>query len=245
MKRIAIALLFFAARIAGAQSQLHITGGDAITVKVDKVVIVKEDRLVVRALPFKLVASAGGADYRWTIPAGVTATEADDALTVTAAPKGEFTVSCRILVVDFEQKATKRTIESLTFNVGDVGPTPPPPPPPPTPSPLQKVLQVAYDVETDPAKAANVLKFADILEGSVAAAKAGGRVKTAGDFVMLTKQATDLAIGPAAIPGIRKSVGNYLQTVLPREANTPANESYFSKVASEHGYVALALRGIK
>jgi len=140
MKRFALALLLIAAGFAQAQeTQLHITGGDAITVKVDKVVIVKEDRLVVRALPFKLNASAGAADYRWSIPPGVTATEVDDILTVTAAPKGELTFSCRVLVVDFEKKVTKRSTQSLTVNIGDVvpplPPTPPDPPKPPIPPP--------------------------------------------------------------------------------------------------------------
>jgi hypothetical protein len=44
---------------------------------------------------------------------------------------------------------------------------------------------------------------------------------------------------------VRKAAGAYLQTVLPREANAPATDAYFAKVQSEHGYVALTLRGIK
>jgi hypothetical protein len=120
---------------------------------------------------------------------------------------------------------------------------------------LAKALQTAYRNDLDPDKAVKILKFADILEGAVPAAVAANakatadktplKVKTAGDFVALTHQAADLAVGARGIPGVRKAVGDYLVTVLPRETNTPANEGYFAKVASEHGFVALTLRGIR
>jgi|SRR6185436_13818132 len=243
MKRFAILLLIVLAAPAWGQeaSKLEFKGKTEI-IKVERIVRVWDDRLSLKEFPFTLEAPVGAIRPSWTVPAGVTWTRKGRLIEITAAPKGELKISADWAVLDKKTLDITEDFDTFTLLVGGVSP---PPPPPPTPSPLQKVLQVAYDVEADQAKATNVLKFADILEGSVAAAKAGGRVKTAGDFVTLTKQATDLAIGAAAIPGIRKSVGNYLQTVLPREANTPANDAYFAKVASEHGYVALALRGLK
>lgn len=251
MKRLPalFALLLFACPAFGQDTQLHITGGDSVVVKIDKVVIVKEDRLVVRSLPFKVNATPGAADYRWSFPAGVTATESDDVLNVTAAPKGEITVSCRVLVVDFDAKATKRTTQSLTFNVGDVTPPVPPPPPippiPPVPSALQQSLQAAYTADADPDGGPKIAALADVLANAVATAKASGKITTAPAFAAYVHQACELhpQIGPGALPKTRAAVGVYLNANLIRTG--PADTAYWAKAASEYGFVALALKAVK
>lgn len=232
-------VLLLACVARGQDAAPLILKGQFDLVKVTRFVPVIEEREAIKAFPCTVEAPANAIRPVWTVPAGVSWSAKGRVLTITAAPKGEITITAEWSVIDFEKKTITDQIGSKTFLIGDA------PQPPPTPSPLQKVLQVAYDVETDPAKAVHVVKFAAILEGSVAAAKLGGRVKTASEFIASTKQATDLAIGPASISGIRKSVANYLDTVLPREPGTLANDVYFAKVASEFGYVALALRGLK
>ncbi len=80
----------------------------------------------------------------------------------------------------------------------------------------------------------------------MASAKASGNVKTAADFTAGVHAATEASVGPAAtsIPTVRRAVSNYLKSVLPTDPKTPANEDYFARVSSEHGYVALSLKGL-
>lgn len=126
-----------------------------------------------------------------------------------------------------------------------VPPVPVPPPPSPTPSALQKSLEAAYYAETDPKKSANTTALGDLFANVVAAAKASGKVKTHKDMQTAVKTATDLAIGPTAIPEVRKAVGAYLVTVLPTTPSVAADENYWAKAASEYGYVAIELGKIR
>lgn len=112
--------------------------GDLERVKVIKIIEIKEDRTVVKSLPFTITAPKAD-DYRWTYPSTVTALEENDGsvLKITSAPKGEVTVSVRTMVIDYEKKITTRKSGSILFNVGDVSPpTPIPPNPDPNPKPV-------------------------------------------------------------------------------------------------------------
>ncbi len=246
----ALFALLLLARPAFCQDapQLHITGGDSIVVKIDKVIIVKEDRLVVRSLPFKINASPGAADYRWSIPAGVTATENDDVLHVTAAPKGEYTVSCRVLVVDFSAKATKRTTESLTFNVGDVTPPEPIPVVPPPVSSLQRSLQAAYTADADPDGAVKLASLSELLGSVVGVAKASKKMAVAKDFTTYVDNAVNLhpKIGKGSLPLTERAIGAYLSKAMaPALASTPCDEAYWEKAGAAYAAVADALKGVK
>lgn len=123
--------------------------------------------------------------------------------------------------------------------------TPPVTPPAPIPSALQQSLQVAYDTELDPKKSANTGALADLFGSVVAMAKASGTVKTHKDFQTKIKAATDLAIGPAAIPKVRTAVGAFLVTVLPTDPFGPADDAYWSSAAIDYKAVSDALNGVK
>lgn len=113
--------------------------GNVVVVQVDHVVVVKEDRTVVKSLPFTISApKAAGADYTWTFPASVTANDNEDTLEVTKAPKGELTISLKILSVADNKLVRQKG--KLVFNVGDVVP---PPIPTPTPNPVDPLPDVA------------------------------------------------------------------------------------------------------
>lgn len=105
--------------------------------------------LVVEQAPFTITAPTGGFAYQWTVPDSITATRKANSLDVTAAAKGEITVSVEWWVVDFDKRAVESKAASITFTVGE-GPAPKPPDPPmpqpdPAPIPLDgfRVLFVA------------------------------------------------------------------------------------------------------
>lgn len=262
MRRFFASFVAFAAILASsviAQDVPLSLKGDVVVVKIDKIMVIKEDRTVVRSLPFTITAPQAD-DYRWSFPSGVVALEEGDGgvLKVTAAPKGEITISVRTMVIDYNAKITTRRTGSLTFNVGDVGPAPAPDPVKPIPvpdpplTPLQKSLQAAFLLDNDREKAEYVLEFADLLQSVVAAAQKTGRMKTIRDFTTSTKAATDIALGngdaklgATRIPNVRAAVGAYLSSVLPRDAATPFDDSYVSSADAEHKRVAAALKGLK
>lgn len=119
--------------VAVAQD-LTIKGGDVRTIQVDKVVIVKEDVLAVSKFPFTVNAPAASVNgfglYKWIVPSGVTFSERDEVIEITAAPEGMLTVSCDYIVVETVPavKVTKKK-SSVKFAIGVVKPQPPDLPP--------------------------------------------------------------------------------------------------------------------
>jgi hypothetical protein len=109
--------------------------GDLVTVKVDRVVVVKEDQTVVRSFPFTVDAPPGAALYFWTYPAGVQAVDKGERLEVVNAPKGMLTINLKAISVDFEKKTFITKFGTTTVAVGDVVPPVPPKPDPPKPDP--------------------------------------------------------------------------------------------------------------
>lgn len=107
--------------------------GDVEKVQIDKVVIVKEDVLVVKSLPFSVTAPAGGLGYVWDYPGNVTVQRRGRELKIVSAPKGQMAVSVEYSVVSLQDGAIKveTRFGSLNFAVG----TPDPPPKPPDPKP--------------------------------------------------------------------------------------------------------------
>lgn len=134
MKRLVILWLFLFSAVAPAQDTLEIKG-DTVTVKVDRVVVVKEDLLLVRSLPFEVKAPPGGFGYVWTTPAGWVTSKKANVLEVKTAPKGAVTVGVEWYVVDFDKRVVQNKFASVTFAVGDVPPGPKPDPDPPIPAP--------------------------------------------------------------------------------------------------------------
>ena len=65
MKRLACLFLLLPSLALAQDVPLEIKG-DVTTVKVDKIVIVKEDLTVVKSFPFTVAAKPGAALYIWT-----------------------------------------------------------------------------------------------------------------------------------------------------------------------------------
>ena len=136
---LALLVLFGIGRACGQDIPLEVLGGDVKKVKVDKVVVIKEDRTVVSSFPFTIAAPPGAGLYFWTIPPGVNAADRGDKLLVEAAPKGSLTISVKSINANLDKDGkflgflTK--FGAVTFDVGGVVP-PVPPPDPPKPDPI-------------------------------------------------------------------------------------------------------------
>lgn len=109
--------------------------GDTVKVQVDKVIVVKEDRLLVRSLPFTVQAPPGAGLYFWQFPQGVTALDKGDRLEVTAAPKGALFIGVKLVTADWDKKQFLTKFGSVSLDVGEVTPVPIPPGPEPKPTP--------------------------------------------------------------------------------------------------------------
>ena len=141
---LALLMLLGIGRACGQDIPLEVLGGDVKKVKVDKVVVIKEDRTVVSSFPFTIAAPPGAGLYFWTTPAGVNAADRGDKLLVEAAPKGSLTISVKSINANLDKDGkflgflTK--FGAVTFDVGGVvPPVPPTPPPDPTPIPTPDI----------------------------------------------------------------------------------------------------------
>lgn len=135
MRSLYALLLFFVLGVAQAQQPvpIEIKGAGVKVVKVDKVVIVKEDMTLVSSLPFTIHAPAGNLLYVWSYPQGVTARKKGEVLEITTAPKGSVTISVEMISVDFDAKKVVTKYGEVTFTVGDAPIPPEPKPPEPKP----------------------------------------------------------------------------------------------------------------
>src|SRR5262245_7849710 len=119
---------------------LEIKGGNATVVQVPRVITTTVDQLVVNTFPFLVQAPPDPkALYFWTYPPLVPAADQGDTLKVTAAPRGELTVSVKIVTPDLDKDGKFlgyiTRFGSTTFYVGEVTPGPGPGPKPPDPKP--------------------------------------------------------------------------------------------------------------
>lgn len=143
MTRYIALLTLFLAGTARAQDVPLEVKGDTIKVQVDKIVVVKEDRLLVKSLPFTVSAPPGAGLYFWQFPGGVQALDRGDRLEVIGAPKGPLAISVKLISADLDKdgrfKGFITKFGSVQFDVGEVvppkPPTPPDPPKPPEPPP--------------------------------------------------------------------------------------------------------------
>jgi hypothetical protein len=107
---------------------------------VDKIVIIKEDRLLVKSMPFTVHAPPGAGLYFWQFPSTVQALDRGDKLEVLGAPKGPLAISVKLISADLDKdgrfKGFITKFGSVAFDVGEVvPPKPPTPPDPPKPDP--------------------------------------------------------------------------------------------------------------
>lgn len=148
-KLLSLFLLVFASAAFAQSVDLSIKGDGVTVVKVDKIIVIKEDLTVVRSFPFTVNAPPGAGLYFWTFPAGVQAADLGDSLRVTDAQKGRVTISVKMISAKLDKDGRfigfATQFGSVTFAVGDVPPQPPippdpkppvPPEPPPSPAPI-------------------------------------------------------------------------------------------------------------
>ncbi len=140
-----MALLLFAG-FASAQtppSGIEIIGKHSL-VDFDRIIVVKEKKLVIDEIPFKLKApESDGFLFIWELPAGVSGNKSSDGklLEVTAAPKGQVTIGLQIAVI--EDGKGKSINYATTFIVGGVPAPVPVPPNPPLPPDVKPPVPVA------------------------------------------------------------------------------------------------------
>lgn len=140
MRKLFASLFVLLALASSASAQaltLSLKGDGIVVVKVDRIIVVKDDLTVVQSFPFTVNAPTGMALYFWQFPAGVVAVDKGEQLEVQSAPKGPLTISVKAITADFDKKLFVTKIGNVTFSIGDVPPpvppTPPVPPVPPTP----------------------------------------------------------------------------------------------------------------
>lgn len=133
------------ASLAQAQDVPLVLKGDTAVVQVDKVIVTKEDRTIVKSLPFQVIAPSDLGLYFWTYPPAVKASDKGNVLDVTSASKGDLKIELKVFSGTYDE-ATKKIkystqFSSITVAIGDVPqPTPPAPTPtPPSPDPTPPV----------------------------------------------------------------------------------------------------------
>lgn len=110
--------------------------GDTVKVQVDRVIVVKEERLLVRSLPFTIHAAAKADLYFWSFPPSVHALDKGDKLEVISAPKGQLVIGVKVVTAVWKEQRYDTRFGSVSLDVGEVTPTPVPPgPTPPDPGP--------------------------------------------------------------------------------------------------------------
>lgn len=112
--------------------------GDTAVVQVDKVIVTKEDRTVVKSFPLFVIAPSDVGFYYWSYPAAVKASDKGNVLQVDSAPKGDLKVELKVQSAVYDEAAKKikyvTQFASITVAIGEV-PQPPIPPEPKPPEP--------------------------------------------------------------------------------------------------------------
>ena len=231
-------LLWSVGKALGQDVALEVKGGDSKIVKVDKVIIVKEDRLVIQSFPFFVHAPQSEGLYFWTVPPNVKATDQGDKLRIDDAPKGMLTVSLKLWRADWDTKKYVTKFGSISMSVGDV--TPPKPPDPPAPdTPLARALKEAWAKES----------LADKGKLSLYIAASANASASANDSAVTTvKQVRDRFVADSiapALPNLRAVVGAELDAKLPRAVNAVLDDENRRLISSTFDAIAAGLRGLQ
>lgn len=145
MKRVALAVLVFWPALASAQDVPLKVEVETTEVKIIKIVKPLDPaKEVVTSFPITIHAPAGAGLYFWSYPPGVQAIDKNDALQITAAPKGKLTVGVKAIAAKLDKDGKfigfDTRLGQVSMDVGEVTPPKPPdpgpkPPDPPTPTP--------------------------------------------------------------------------------------------------------------
>jgi hypothetical protein len=255
-RRLAVAVaiaavgFFLMASIAkGQEVGLKVEGAGVKVVKVDRVITVQEDRTLVTSFPFTVQAVPGAGLYFWQVPAGVTSTDLNDRLEITAAPKGELTVSVKVVSPKLDKDGRflgfVTQLGRVTFLVGDVPPGPNPKPPEPKPDveptdPLYQPLKAAWLKEADRLKRDTLAEVYSLLSDEAKAPGIWLDARTVAEFSQRATAARKAAIGEA-LPGVRAVLTAELNKTLPT-ATAATMGQHRAAVAAFYGRVADLLR---
>jgi hypothetical protein len=127
--------------------------------------------VVIKSLPFRIIAPGGADFYMWSTPDSFKTTADDNLLNVTKAPEGKHKV--KVVSVTFEFKLVDGKIEkTVKKDSGEIevvvgkdpgpGPDPDPDPDPDPKDPLVKALQEAYKADTGADKVKHMKGLADL-----------------------------------------------------------------------------------
>jgi hypothetical protein len=145
-------------------------------------------------------------------------------------------------------KDGEQTRADFAVLVGDnPPPVPPGPGPGPTPGPvddLTKLLQAAYDKDTDAAKARHLPLLVELYkQASELAAKTD--LKTWGQFNGAIRAAANELGFSKALVGVQEVVNDKITGDLPTEAQRPISDDERAKAKEAYAKAALALKGVK
>jgi hypothetical protein len=235
--------------LARAQEvDMTIKGGNAKTIQVDRVVVVKEDRIVVSSFPFSVHAPPGGALYFWTVPPTVSGLDRGEKYDVASAPKGDLTIGVKIITVDFDKKTFVTTFGQITFSVGEPGPGPKPPDPvPPDPveptDPLFAPLKAAWLSEPASTRVADRDAYAAIFR------EAAGWIDAMKYSLVIDYNREMTKKRDAAIDGrlalVRKVVNDELGVRLPKAADAKVSADVGRTMKAEFLRVEALLKALK
>lgn len=92
---------------------------------------------VIKAAPFKVVIDKPGDLFFWSFPAGWQASETGAVLSVTTAPAGTFTLACKVVAIDWDNKKVVQSDVKIDLIIGKLPNPPPDPDDPDDPDPPQ------------------------------------------------------------------------------------------------------------
>lgn len=244
-----VALLWLAPAAPAQDSvQLKVDGAGVKVVQVDRQVIVKQDVTLVASFPFTVSAPEGNGLYFWSYPPTVTAADLGDRLEITAAPKGELTVSVKVVAPKLDKEGRFLGFETklgrVTFLVGDV-PAPVPPTPPEPADPLFAKLKAAWALEADKAKRSDLANFYRL---SANEAKTNLTLKTWGDLHSLMEEFAKAGGVAGRMPALQSSVAaHFVSAGIPGKGGgpTPFDAAARELAAREFGRVAALIEVLK
>lgn len=211
--------------------------GQVETVEVERTVIVRDKLPLVKALPFTLIAPAGGTGYLWDVPPGVQFKRAKNKLTITSAPSGPLTISVEWSTaklvnggIEFEDHSGK-----LTLVVGEL--TPPVPP-----DPLAKELAALYAADNAADKLAGAQRLAALYRLLAKEVNSTGYTSLL-SFIEFASNAV-AALPGDPLPSIRARLRIELQKELPSDVETPLTADLRAKVSTLYSRFAVILEAL-
>lgn len=201
-------------------------------------VIDGETVLVVKSVPFKVIAPPGADDYTWTYPNSVEAQPLDNVLTVSKCPAGEFIVVVRTIKIDFDQKKVIKENGAITVVFGK-GPDPGPGPD----TPLAKALKDAFSQETATDKATLARKLGAVYAEGAKAAQMGS-AKTVGQLFKAMEAGAVAGGVVGKLPRLSMVIAGHCKA-LPSKSSTAIDDSNRDLIVRTLSEIAVALGGLQ